>query len=587
MITPEYQEQLKIALDVGIQQMGADDPALAGLKPLLGMSEEGAIQAAKQYAQAAYQNIQNILAQYGVQMQPSQASLDDQIKRYEDEISAQSVDLDRLGFISDNKHVISLNLSSQELITVPDSICGLSHLRFLSLKWNELESLPQNIGDLKNLEELDLDGTWSSDKPLYNNITSFPDSICELSNLKILRCKENGLKSLPDDIGRLRNLKELHLSKNKISYIPESFTELQNLQTLHIDSNHIEIFSPALCLCISLKTLSLGFNQISNIPECINQLESLFQLFLDGNNLDELPSALFKLKSLEYLGLGHNKLSNLPEDITELNLSILYLNNNSFENLPYHIWEMDSLKDIKLDGNPLTPEELEVAENDTESIMKYCRQRASIQIMLVSTEADAANHRISEIIEFLEKQSEVFGVIPGDISDLDSTDMILFLATAGTIGTQECLQILENGKELGISIVPLKGLDIDWGGLATIGMSRELGIEFAPDDFEGFCQSVYDYIKLLKTKHNIFKDKSGLVRKKAGEEVAAGTFEAFKEILTRILHSESIEGFFNMYQAYLKPKYDGIKQTKSAGLKDLIQTLGMLYSGYMQQIGGA
>jgi len=340
-------------------------------------------------------------------------------------------------------------------------------------------------------------------------------------------------------------------------------------------------------MCSSLKIIKLGFNKITNIPDCIGRLESLLQLFLDGNNLDELPSALFKLKSLEYLGLSHNKLSELPEEITELNVNTLLLNNNCFENLPYHIWEMDSLKTLKLDGNPLSPEELEVTENDTESVKKYCRQRASIQIMLVSTEADAANHRISEIIEFLEKQSEVFGVIPGELSDIDSTDLILFLATAGTVGTPECLQILEKGKELGISIVPLKGLDIDWGGLATIGLSRELGIEFAPNDFEGFCSSVYDYIKLLKRKHNIFKDKSGLVRKKDGEKAAIDTFEAFKETLTRILHSDNITGFFNMYQAYLKPKYDEIKQTKLVGLKDLIQTIGMYYSGYMQQIGGA
>ena len=47
---------------------------------------------------------------------------------------------------------------------------------------------------------------------------------------------------------------------------------------------------------------------------------------------------------------------------------------------------MESLKTLIFKENPLSPEEQEIARNDTETIKDYCRQRASIAIMLIYTD---------------------------------------------------------------------------------------------------------------------------------------------------------------------------------------------------------
>ena len=64
----------------------------------------------------------------------------------------------------------------------------------LHLSYNGLTSLPDSIGDLRNLQKLDLSGN--------NGLTSLPDSICNLRNLELLYLSENNLTSLPDSLHR-------------------------------------------------------------------------------------------------------------------------------------------------------------------------------------------------------------------------------------------------------------------------------------------------------------------------------------------------------------------------------------------------
>jgi len=585
-LTSDYQTQLKATVDIGLK-VCPDDLILSKLKPMVGLNKEQANQMVKQQAQQCYQNIQTIIQQDKAMQMQSQYNIQNIQQASTQGVTEQKIRIgDYLGFISHDNHIIGLNLNSQELITLPESICNLSHLKVLSLKWNKLEELPQSFGNLKALEELILDGTWSTnnDAPLYNELISFPDSFCELKNLKILKCEENGLRSLPDNFGQLTNLKEVFLYQNRLNKIPDSIGNLTNIKNLNLSSNKIESIPPSLCGCSKLEQLNLGFNSISKIPECIDQLNSLNGLYLGGNNITELPSSIFNLKSLQRLELSSNQLTEISEDIVKLKVSNLNLEKNQLKVLPYFIWEMESLNELLLKENPLSSEEQEVVKNDAQTIKDYCRQRASIAIMLIHTEVDAASHRIPELTTFLEGQSEVFAILPVDEFNLRATDLVLFLATAGSINSQECIQLLKIAKENSIEVVPLKGLDIDWGGLAGIGLSRELGHEFTPDDFNGFCENVYDYIKLLKRTHNIFKDKTALLSKE--EEVAviaSSTFEAFKSELTHIIHSQSIKDCFNTYQSFLKPQYDNIINMKAKGITLFFSTFSQYFKVFMQQ----
>jgi small GTP-binding protein len=84
-----------------------------------------------------------------------------------------------------------LNLSGNQLKTLPAEIGELKNLTTLDLSGNQLERLPAEIGELKNLTTLDLSG---------NQLERLPAEIGELKNLTTLDLSENPLESPPLDI---------------------------------------------------------------------------------------------------------------------------------------------------------------------------------------------------------------------------------------------------------------------------------------------------------------------------------------------------------------------------------------------------
>ena len=62
----------------------------------------------------------------------------------------------------------------------------------LDLLSNELTLLPPEIGNLTNLQKLELE---------YNQLTSLPPEIGNLTNLQQLSVSDNQLTSLPSEIG--------------------------------------------------------------------------------------------------------------------------------------------------------------------------------------------------------------------------------------------------------------------------------------------------------------------------------------------------------------------------------------------------
>ena len=585
IITTEYQTQLKETINVGIQVLGKNDPILAGLKPLLGITEELAIKSAKQYAQSIYQNIQNILVQYGVQIQRQEQTQQQTIQAVQQE-SKKSASVSHFGFISDNQHIIGLNIGWKGIDLLPESIGNLINLRFLDLSQNKLESLPESFAKLEALEELNLNGTWSTNdnKPLYNEISELPKSFPELKELKIFKCENNGLRSLPDNFGRLSQLTEVNLSQNRLSKIPESIGELSNLENLNLNSNKILSIPNSLCRLTRLNQLQLSFNSINRIPDCIDQLKSLSWLLLMNNNIIEIPPSIVNLDSLETLWLSNNQIAELPEIIREMKLSDLDISNNHISILPYFIWTMKSLKKFKVIGNPLSEVEQEIAQRDTNAILDYCRQRASIAVMLIYTEDDAEAHSIPELLEYLESKSEIFAILPPIESNLSATDLILFLATASSINSPNMVQILKNAKSQGIEAVPLKGLDVSWVDLAVVDLSRELGHEFTPSDFAGFCENIYSYIQQLKRSHNIFKDKTNILIKEIMTEVGDPTsFGTFKAELNRIIHLSDMKEFFDKNQAALTSICNNLQSAKVGGEGLFLTQLSGYFMGFMQQ----
>ncbi|KAH0777620.1 hypothetical protein KY290_009031 [Solanum tuberosum] len=183
-----------------------------------------------------------------------------------------------------------------------------------------IRELPLSILDLQpHLIELHLDG--------MKNLVSLPSSICKskgLVKLSVSYCSK--LESFPEEIGDLENLEELHASYTLISRPPSSIVRLNKLKSLHFRKVKSEIRVCFVFPLVNKGLLSLKYLDLSNcnlidggLPEDIGSLSSLKRLDLSGNNFEHLPRSISQLGALEYLHLSDCKrLTQLPEDIRAL-----------------------------------------------------------------------------------------------------------------------------------------------------------------------------------------------------------------------------------------------------------------------------
>jgi Leucine-rich repeat (LRR) protein len=138
------------------------------------------------------------------------------------------------------------------------------------------------------------------------------------NEIKTLNLSHSDLSTFPESIGNLTSLKNLYLYKNKIKILPESIGHLTSLKGLYLYNNKITALPESIGHLTSLKGLYLSSNNLTSLPESIGNLTSLKELSLYNNNLTSLPESIGNLKSLEKLNLRSNEITALPESIEEL-----------------------------------------------------------------------------------------------------------------------------------------------------------------------------------------------------------------------------------------------------------------------------
>ncbi|RHZ16139.1 hypothetical protein DYB31_000410 [Aphanomyces astaci] len=128
-----------------------------------------------------------------------------------------------------------LCLISNALETLPDNIGLLTRLVEMDLTKNKLKVLPDSICDIKTLTFLNLSNNLLEALP--NHLAAFPDSLCTLPALTSLSASNNSLVSLPESFGALGKLRSLRLDWNRIKELPYSFRHLTVLEDIHMERN--------------------------------------------------------------------------------------------------------------------------------------------------------------------------------------------------------------------------------------------------------------------------------------------------------------------------------------------------------------
>ncbi|KAE8294789.1 Leucine-rich repeat and calponin-like proteiny domain-containing protein 3 Precursor [Larimichthys crocea] len=198
------------------------------------------------------------------------------------------------------------DLSRNRLSELPPEVCLFVSLESLNLYQNCLRSLPDSLINLQALTYLNLS---------RNQLSVLPAVVCSLP-LKVLIACNNKLVSLPEELGQLRHLTELDVSCNEIQTLPAQVGQLETLRDLNIRRNHLVRLPPELA-DLPLVRLDFSCNKVTSIPVCYRQLAQLQTIVLDNNPLQSPPAQICikgKIHIFKYLNLEASKTTpDLPD----------------------------------------------------------------------------------------------------------------------------------------------------------------------------------------------------------------------------------------------------------------------------------
>ena len=128
-------------------------------------------------------------------------------------------------------NLVSVRLPGNKLERLPLWFCKTFHrVRDLHLGSNDLIELPNNLGDMTSLLELNI---------THNLIPTLPKSIEMLTRLVFLDANDNEIAVVPEQIVGCQRLVELHLDNNNLTRLPSTLRKLSRLRVLTTDANRI------------------------------------------------------------------------------------------------------------------------------------------------------------------------------------------------------------------------------------------------------------------------------------------------------------------------------------------------------------
>ncbi|CAI2384285.1 unnamed protein product [Moneuplotes crassus] len=193
-----------------------------------------------------------------------------------------------------------LDLSHNEITSIPEEIHHLSNLLSLRLSHNKLTSLPESLSQMAGLKELEI-----GDNPSLGGF--FTDkSIIRLESLSYLNLSNTGLTAIPLTLKKLPNLATLHLSHNNITDIKELCREeFTGLKVLDLSLNKVtEIPKAFAYFLIELNFLNVVNNELKRLPHNLGFHKTLKTVQLDGNPLKSIRRAIIdggSARLLQYL----------------------------------------------------------------------------------------------------------------------------------------------------------------------------------------------------------------------------------------------------------------------------------------------
>ncbi|KAF1392492.1 hypothetical protein PFLUV_G00028510 [Perca fluviatilis] len=292
-----------------------------------------------------------------------------------------------------------INLSQNQLTSLPPGLLHLTHVQRLSAAKNQLTVLfdiptTTNWIGLRKLEELDVSDNCLRSLPTAvmhclkslsflnvcrNTLSTFPDPwACPLKQCK---ASSNVIESLPNTISIFwrTHLQEVDFSDNSLKELPSYLFELEALVSLRLCGNHIATLpAPSKWKCSQLRTLDLSRNQLGKTQELPKSRRLAFLTTWNRRDPDPVCPIEFPMilrDSLEVLFLNDNQLECVPQSVCGLHsLTELYLSNNlGIRELPAEISQLSNLWQLDTEDLNINNVPQEVRKEGPASVLAFLR----------------------------------------------------------------------------------------------------------------------------------------------------------------------------------------------------------------------
>lgn len=150
-----------------------------------------------------------------------------------------------------------LDLSHNRLSNLPNDLAKLHKLKIIFCSNNDFEHLPVALGTCSKLEMIG----FKSNRIKYVDEQSLP------IQTRWLILTDNQIESLPDKMGQLSRLQKLALAGNKLTYLPDSMRQCKNLELVRLSANQLDAFPALLFSLPKLAWLSFSGNPFSNTEQ--------------------------------------------------------------------------------------------------------------------------------------------------------------------------------------------------------------------------------------------------------------------------------------------------------------------------------
>ncbi|AFY96442.1 leucine-rich repeat-containing protein kinase family protein [Chamaesiphon minutus] len=182
----------------------------------------------------------------------------------------ETIDLLRSGQLQGIKRLdLAANLTEFpiEIFDLADS------LEILNLSDNNLRSLPENLDRLHQLKVIFLSN---------NDFEEIPSAVADCPSLSMIGFKSNKIKIVGENRLPL-NLRWLILTDNKLERLPNSIGKLQRLQKLMLAGNQLRSLPDKMAACQNLELIRLSANCLESLPNWLFTLPRLSWLAYAGN----------------------------------------------------------------------------------------------------------------------------------------------------------------------------------------------------------------------------------------------------------------------------------------------------------------